>query len=71
MIMADRIPIARALLSVSDKTGLGDLGKALAAAGVQIVASGGTSRTLEEHGIKARQRLQGFRPSNVQCCDRC
>ena len=51
--MNDRVPIRRALLSVSDKTGLGALGTALADAGVEIVASGGTSRALEKQGIPA------------------
>jgi phosphoribosylaminoimidazolecarboxamide formyltransferase/IMP cyclohydrolase len=49
--MSARIPIKRALLSVSDKSGLGELGAALAEAGVEIVASGGTSRALTEAGI--------------------
>ncbi len=49
--MSERIPIARALLSVSDKTGLEALGAALAAAGVEIIASGGTSRSLREAGV--------------------
>jgi phosphoribosylaminoimidazolecarboxamide formyltransferase/IMP cyclohydrolase len=49
--MSERIPIKRALLSVSDKTGLEELGSALAAAGVEIIASGGTSRALQEAGI--------------------
>ena len=49
--MSERIPIQRALLSVSDKTGLEPLGAALAAAGVEIIASGGTSRALWEAGV--------------------
>lgn len=49
--MSERTPIRRALLSVSDKTGLVDLGAALTAAGVEIVASGGTSRALQDAGI--------------------
>jgi phosphoribosylaminoimidazolecarboxamide formyltransferase/IMP cyclohydrolase len=40
-----------ALLSVSDKTGLVDLAKALAAHGTRIIASGGTARHLEEAGV--------------------
>ncbi|NNC92233.1 MAG: bifunctional phosphoribosylaminoimidazolecarboxamide formyltransferase/IMP cyclohydrolase [Acidimicrobiia bacterium] len=52
--MSERIPIRRALLSVSDKTGLVELGAALADAGVEIVASGGTSRTLLDAGIDVR-----------------
>jgi phosphoribosylaminoimidazolecarboxamide formyltransferase/IMP cyclohydrolase len=40
--------IRRALLSVSDKTGLVDLGRALAAAGVEILSTGGTARALKK-----------------------
>jgi len=49
--MSQRTPIRRALLSVSDKTGLEALGEALVSAGVEIVASGGTSRRLQAAGI--------------------
>ena len=41
----------RALLSVSDKTGLVDLGRALAARGVELVSTGGTARGLAEAGL--------------------
>ena len=41
----------RALVSVSDKRGLSELGAGLAAAGVQIVSSGGTARALREAGV--------------------
>lgn len=41
----------RALVSVSDKTGLEDFAKALAAQGWEIVASGGTASHLEEAGV--------------------
>ncbi|MAI80301.1 MAG: bifunctional phosphoribosylaminoimidazolecarboxamide formyltransferase/inosine monophosphate cyclohydrolase [Deltaproteobacteria bacterium] len=44
-------PVSRALLSVSDKTGLLELGKGLAALGVELVASGGTSKALREAGL--------------------
>src|SRR5512139_854785 len=44
-------PVRRALLSVSDKTGLLDLGQRLAAAGVQLLSTGGTAKTLREAGI--------------------
>ena len=47
----DRIQIRRALLSVSDKTGLLDLAQALAAAGVEIVSTGGTFAALSAAGI--------------------
>ena len=40
------IKIKRALLSVSDKSGLVDLGKALAGHGVELVSTGGTAKAL-------------------------
>ncbi|GFO82403.1 MAG: bifunctional purine biosynthesis protein PurH [Methyloceanibacter sp.] len=43
--------IARALLSVSDKTGLADFAKALAKHGVTLVSTGGTAKTLREAGL--------------------
>ncbi|MBJ7288737.1 bifunctional phosphoribosylaminoimidazolecarboxamide formyltransferase/IMP cyclohydrolase [Williamsia sp.] len=46
-----RIPIRRALISVYDKTGLGDLATALAAAGVEIVSTGSTAKTIAEQGV--------------------
>src|ERR671913_637245 len=42
----------RALLSVSDKSGLVDLGRGLAARGYEIVSTGGTAKTLAEAGLK-------------------
>ncbi|KYG65924.1 bifunctional phosphoribosylaminoimidazolecarboxamide formyltransferase/inosine monophosphate cyclohydrolase [Bdellovibrio bacteriovorus] len=44
--------IKRALLSVSDKTGLLDLAKVLAAQNVELIASGGTAKSLEQAGYK-------------------
>src|SRR6185369_1506582 len=41
----------RALLSVSDKTGLVDLGRGLVAEGFELVSTGGTARTLREAGL--------------------
>ncbi|MBA2476518.1 MAG: bifunctional phosphoribosylaminoimidazolecarboxamide formyltransferase/IMP cyclohydrolase [Actinobacteria bacterium] len=46
--------IRRALLSVSDKTGLADLARALVEGGAELVASGGTAAHLAEQGIPAR-----------------
>jgi len=43
--------IRRALISVSDKRGLIELGRALADSGVEIVSTGGSARVLREHGI--------------------
>src|SRR5436309_6936028 len=41
----------RALLSVSDKTGLVELGRGLAARGFELVSTGGTARTLAAAGL--------------------
>ncbi len=56
------ITIRRALLSVSDKTGIVELGQALAAKGVELVSTGGTSKVLREAGLEVRDisDLTGF-----------
>jgi phosphoribosylaminoimidazolecarboxamide formyltransferase/IMP cyclohydrolase len=41
----------RALLSVSDKTGIVDLGRGLAARGFELVSTGGTARALTDAGL--------------------
>ena len=46
-----RRPIRRALLSVYDKTGLAELGRALAARGTVLVSTGGSAKTLREAGL--------------------
>src|SRR4029078_9267663 len=51
---ADRIPVRRALLSVSDKTGLLDLAHALARHGVELLSTGGTARALRDTGLQVR-----------------
>ena len=43
--------IKRALISVSDKTGVVEFARALHAAGVEIVSTGGTMKALREVGI--------------------
>jgi phosphoribosylaminoimidazolecarboxamide formyltransferase/IMP cyclohydrolase len=47
----DLVAIERALISVSDKTGLVELAGALAAAGVEIVSTGSTARTISDAGF--------------------
>lgn len=47
----NRIRIKRALISVSDKTGLVELGQALRRHGVEIISTGGTARALNEAGL--------------------
>ena len=58
----DTIKIARALLGVSDKSGLADLARALARHGVEILSTGGTKRALEAAGVrvKAVEEFTGF-----------
>jgi phosphoribosylaminoimidazolecarboxamide formyltransferase/IMP cyclohydrolase len=46
------IPVRRALISVSDKTGVADFAKSLAALGVEILSTGGTATALREAGIE-------------------
>ncbi len=48
-------PIRRALLSVSDKTGIVEFARALAARQVDILSTGGTAKLLAEHGIKVTE----------------
>ncbi|MEO5745191.1 MAG: bifunctional phosphoribosylaminoimidazolecarboxamide formyltransferase/IMP cyclohydrolase, partial [Terracoccus sp.] len=57
-----RRPIRRALVSVYDKTGLADLAGALGAAGVTIVSTGSTAKTIAAAGIAVTQveELTGF-----------
>src|SRR5262247_2197666 len=52
----------RALLSVSDKTGIVDLGRALAARGFELVSTGGTARALGGAGLRVTgvSDLTGF-----------
>jgi phosphoribosylaminoimidazolecarboxamide formyltransferase/IMP cyclohydrolase len=54
--------ITRALLSVSDKTGLADFARALADYGVELVSTGGTAKALQEAGLKVTDvaALTGF-----------
>src|SRR6266851_6628149 len=52
----------RALLSVSDKTGIVDLGRGLAARGFELVSTGGTARALADAGLAVTSvsNLTGF-----------
>ena len=46
-------PVRRALLSVSDKTGLIDFARALSARGIALISTGGTAKALREAGLGA------------------
>ncbi len=56
------VRVARALLSVSDKTGIVDFARGLAELGIEIVSTGGTAGALEEAGVQVRSisDLTGF-----------
>jgi phosphoribosylaminoimidazolecarboxamide formyltransferase/IMP cyclohydrolase len=53
--MSEIVPIARALISVSDKTGLVPFAQALAARGVEILSTGGSARALREAGVAVKE----------------
>ncbi|WP_375388909.1 bifunctional phosphoribosylaminoimidazolecarboxamide formyltransferase/IMP cyclohydrolase [uncultured Amnibacterium sp.] len=61
-MIRDLVPVRRALLSVSDKTGLVELGAALAAAGVELVSTGSTAAALRGAGLAVTEvaELTGF-----------
>lgn len=48
----DLVKIRRALVSVSDKTGVVDFARALSQMGVTVISTGGTARALSEAGLK-------------------
>ncbi len=57
-----RLPIRRALLSVSDKTGLVDLARALSGLGIELLSTGGTARAIREAGLPVKDvsEVTGF-----------
>lgn len=57
-----RRPIRRALISVYDKTGLTDLARGLHAAGVDIISTGSTAKTIADNGIPVTpvEEVTGF-----------
>ena len=58
----DQVSIKRALLSVSDKTGIVELGQSLARNGVELVSTGGTAKALRDAGLTVSDisELTGF-----------
>ena len=61
-VSVDLRPVRRALLSVTDKTGLVEFAKALAGHGVELVSTGGTSKALRDAGLNVKDisELTGF-----------
>ncbi|WP_339108718.1 bifunctional phosphoribosylaminoimidazolecarboxamide formyltransferase/IMP cyclohydrolase [Thioclava sp. GXIMD4216] len=60
--MTRSVPLTRALISVSDKTGLIDFARALSARGVELLSTGGTAKALREAGMSVRDvaEVTGF-----------
>lgn len=60
--MTNLVPVGRALISVSDKTGLIDLARTLAARGVELISTGGTAAALRMAGLVVRDvaEVTGF-----------
>lgn len=56
------VKVRRAIISVSDKKGLKDLGFALKELGVEIISTGGTAKTLKEAGVEVKEvsEITGF-----------
>jgi len=55
MVTTGRIQIRRALLSVSDKSGLLDFARGLHGQGVELISTGGTFKALQDAGLPARE----------------
>lgn len=60
--MTNLVPIGRALISVSDKTGILDLARALVSFGVEVISTGGTAAMLRAAGLAVRDvaEVTGF-----------
>ena len=58
----DKVKIKRALISVSDKSGLVDFAKELAAHGVELISTGGTSKAIKDAGLPVKDisEVTGF-----------
>jgi phosphoribosylaminoimidazolecarboxamide formyltransferase/IMP cyclohydrolase len=52
--MTERLPIRRALLSVSDKAGIVEFARVLAAQGAEILSTGGTAQAIRAAGIPVK-----------------
>src|SRR5215218_2313362 len=59
---SDLRPIRRALISVSDKTGIADFARELKQFNVEIISTGGTAKSLRDAGIDVRDvsEITGF-----------
>ena len=66
--MSDQRAIARALLSVSDKTGLIDFARALSERGVALISTGGTRKAIADAGT-ARTATSPISPAFPEMMD--
>ena len=66
--MAQSTPIARALISVSDKTGLVDFARALSAKGVAILSTGGSAAAIRDAGIPVTEVADHTRITSYNVC---
>src|SRR5260370_37403366 len=59
---SDKIKLRRALLGVSDKTGLADFARVLALHDVELISTGGTKAALDSAGVKVKgvEEFTGF-----------
>src|SRR3954465_16010018 len=62
MVQPGEVRVRRALLSVSDKTGVVDFARGLADLGIELVSTGGTAATPSEAGLQVRviEDFRGF-----------
>src|SRR5437763_16183014 len=60
--MSDLRRVTRALISVSDKTGLVEFARALVGHGIELISTGGTAKALADAGLRVRDvsELTGF-----------
>src|ERR1700744_3902757 len=60
--VSEELQVRRALLSVSDKTGIVEFARGLTELGIEVISTGGTARALTENGIRVRSisELTGF-----------
>src|SRR4051794_31483337 len=61
----DAVKVRRALISVSDKTGIVDFARGLARLGVEIVSTGGTAASLRDAGIEVRDGSELTGPPEI------
>ncbi|HTU97844.1 MAG TPA: bifunctional phosphoribosylaminoimidazolecarboxamide formyltransferase/IMP cyclohydrolase, partial [Solirubrobacteraceae bacterium] len=61
-LASEELQVKRALLSVSDKTGIVEFARGLTELGIEVISTGGTARALMENGIRVRSisELTGF-----------